>query len=243
MNLLKRDNLFKIFKVTTLFFFLFVVSGAAPKKSNKQIINEQFDRIYSSLEKKDFKGGLKNVFVVLQLDTIIPDETTFFLGLCLSHLDKHQKSQEALLKYIKLAGERGDYFEDAIKELYETNKKLNLAYKTDAMICEALGPLDITSICSRCLGEKTREEDCRSCLGTKLEVCPTCLGQGVVVRFSYYDDHSFCSTCAGKGYVDCTRCQATGKEHTSCTLCNGKGVVHKGRECHYFDSHSDKTKK
>ena len=110
----------------------------------KQIINEQYDRIYASLEKNDFKAGLKNVYVVLQLDTIIPDETTFFLGVCLSRLDKNQKSQEALLKYIKLAGERGDYFEDAINELYETNVKLNVAGKTDEMICKALGPLDLT---------------------------------------------------------------------------------------------------
>ena len=47
MNLLKPDNLFKIFKVSALFVFFILVSSAAPKKSNKQIINEQYDRIYA----------------------------------------------------------------------------------------------------------------------------------------------------------------------------------------------------
>lgn len=217
-----------------MLFLSFFALNKSIAASHSQIIYNNFNSVYAAFERNDYKASLDPLFKILSQDTILPDEATFFLGVALSKMEKHEAGQKALLKYIRLTKDSGDYFMETVNQLIETNTILGVLDKTDRMICDAIGPLEnVFEECPKCHGDKLSDEDCKQCRGSKYEVCPDCLGKGVVVKFSYYDDHSLCKTCEGKGYVSCTRCEGTGHEFRYCSLCLGEGQIKKARECNF----------
>lgn len=225
-----------------MIFLSFFAQNKNAVASHSEVINKNFQTIYAAFERNDYKASLDPLFNILSRDTIIPDEATFFLGVALSKMEKYEAGQQALLKYIRLTKDSGDYFMETVNQLIETNTILGVLEKTDRMICDAIGPLEgVFEECPVCHGEKESDQDCKQCKGSKHEVCADCLGKGVVVKFSYYDDHSLCKKCGGTGYTECTRCEGTGNELRYCSRCSGEGKVKKARECNFVHQKEDEA--
>lgn len=224
-------------KILPLLMFLsFFTHHKSVLGSHSEVINNNFNSVYAAFEKNDYKASLDPLFTIFSQDTILPDEATFYLGVALSKMEKYEAGQNALLKYIRLTKDSGDFFMETVSQLIETNTVLGVLDKTDRMICDAIGPLEgVFEVCPKCHGNKLSDQECKQCKGSKHEVCSDCLGKGVVVRFSYYDDHSLCNKCEGKGYSECTRCEGTGQEFRYCSRCSGEGQIQKARECNFVN--------
>ncbi len=72
--------------------------------------------------------------------------------------------------------------------------------------------------CPDCLGNGDRA--CRTCLGTRRDLCDSCGGQGLTFGFS--GSGVPCAACKRKGFTPCQSCK---KGTTRCFTCSGKGTV------------------
>lgn len=169
---------------------------------------------------------------ILGLNTIIPDEFTYYYGETLLALKKYKLSESFFEKYIKLTDSSGEFMDQTEASLIIVKAKL--AEIEDCDDCDDDGFVVTLEDCHICSGDGKLSGPCGRCDGRGEEICPTCLGEGIeVLRTSFGRRYVPCSTCQEKGYITCQKCQGTKIEHHLCDACKGVGKLEtKKRKVH-----------
>jgi hypothetical protein len=199
---------------------------------NKAKIEDILIKIKSNYNQKNDQKVLQNVYQLYSIDTILPDESAFFLGYALYKFNHLEKSKNAFLRYIDLTKEQGNYFDSTvyfINKIDEKQKEYDTSY---CDVCKQLGPLDETITCTKCTGVGFHTQNCTRCNGTGQEVCPRCLGVGYE-RYQDAFQNNFvpCQLCNRSGIIYCQKCDGNKTIKDMCSKCGGEGNTSKDRVC------------
>lgn len=218
-------------KITLLLLLVIILKVPIQAQRSALIKNQIIPEIENALEQDNTSNLIKWVSKLYLQDTILPDESAYFLGTALFKSNKPNESKIAYLRYIDLTKEKGKYFLSTVDFVNKIDKELKQEDQ-QCDICKVLGPLTDIDTCNICKGYGKLKDDCSRCNGIGRESCPTCFGTGFErIPSGFQINFLPCTTCNRNGYIDCISCEGTKKEVQFCENCNGNGVSPKPRQC------------
>ena len=188
-------------KILFLSILLLVFSkvGAATKS---EVLLKKTSNASVAYQAGDYSGLVEPVYSVFELDTILPNEIAFYYGALMFHYSHNNQAETSLLKYIKVSGKEGEYYEDALEILrlihpYKKPKE----YLPKEFVEEEVKDSEIAEEVDVPMGV----EDGVPCEeGSEFAICPLCYGEGVKVSVgSFGKIYRTCPKCHGKGVVKC----------------------------------------
>lgn len=240
-NALKNIDLSKFATKTVVIFLLMSSHIFYAQRIESLVVN-----IKEAIKTDNDSLLLKNVNMLYASDTILPDESAYYLGYTLLRFSEFKSSKRALLRYVDLTKESGVYLDSTINILNRIDTLLGQYAHDNCGICRILGPLEEVDTCNVCAGGGILVKDCHRCQGVGREVCPVCRGSGFQTQQTqFFVNYVTCRTCNGVGQVECSSCQGTKTEKSACESCSGIGLKNKARVCTHrdFDIPESKTEK
>ncbi len=149
----------------------------------------------------DYNKMVEPIHTSFELDTILPNNVSFYYGALMFHYNHNNQAETGLLKYLTLDGKDGEYYEDAlaILKLIHPYKEPN-EYLPKELIERKEGDIEIAEEVDIPLGV----EEGVPCDGGEFAICPLCFGEGVKVSVgSFGKVYRTCPKCHGKGVVKC----------------------------------------
>lgn len=222
-------------KLLLLPILLFILMAFGPKKKmpHQVTVGILMDSIQTATDQKDFDAAIFPLRDLFRRDTILPDESTYYLGWVLYEQKRDRGSLRALLKYVELTGDSAAHFDHSIEMIYELSHRLYPTITHTCPVCRQLGPLDETVDCELCQGEGVTDKPCLTCRGHGELLCSHCKGNGVVVKSGQYlgQQYALCTHCQGDGAIDCPNCDEDHNHLGTCHKCAGTGQYPKQRVC------------
>ena len=225
--------------VTTLFFSSICFSGIAqPGMPDTFIYDPDVVALISSakelMSEGDYEGANKMFRRALATKKTLPTDMSYFFAETLFIINQFQNSKNFIDKYLKLAGQGGDYYDEALKLQTLLTDRFNEI--RDCELCNLSGYRFVT--CDNCHGEGESTEVCYQCKGHGLTTCPKCTGMGVLISFNSLGQRQYesCSLCESKGYVVCTVCHGEKTLSGTCTVCLGTGHKVSSQICNHQDT-------
>ena len=211
-----------------LIFFLF--SGLLSTAQDPNFpIQQQFDpevetliaQARQQMEANDFEGANVTFRRALATKKVLPTSMSYFFAKTLFVIHQNQNAKNFVEKYIELAGQGGDYYEDAVRlrDLIDDEFKAI----EECKFCNLSGYRYAT--CENCNGLGQTVELCHKCYGNSPVMCPKCIGRGVVITSTTFGEkvYASCDRCEAKGYIDCPVCQGAKEIAERCSVCLGTG--------------------
>ena len=155
----------------------------------------------------------------LATNKVLPTNLSYYFAETLYQIRQYQNSINFVDKYLELAGQGGDFYEEAIylKGLIEQE----FVAIRECHRCNSFGYRLVP--CQRCASTGIEQGACFECRGKGQTLCPKCTGKGVYITLDKFNQQLFetCSRCAGDGAIVCSVCQGARVITTSCTRCLG----------------------
>jgi len=162
---------------------------------------------------------------VFKMNTLLPDEICYFYGKTLFELGKFPQGKSFIEKYIRLKGESGEHYLDALQLQSDLEKKTD---PTANQQCEKI----VKDTCHLCHGSGTALQSCTRCEGHGKIICDLCKGNKVNIEMTSFGDRYFtCSRCDGAGIILCPVCDNTKLEKRKCVNCWGRKFAYYKRKC------------
>ena len=169
----------------------------------------------------DYEGANVTFRQALATKKVLPTSMSYFFAKTLFVIHQNQNAKNFVEKYIELAGQGGDYYEDAVRLL----ELINAEFKAieECKFCNLSGYRYTT--CENCGGAGETIEDCYKCHGNSPIMCPKCIGRGVVITVTSFGEkiYTSCDRCQSKGYIDCPICNGEKEISGRCSVCLGTG--------------------
>ncbi len=155
----------------------------------------------------------------LATNDVLPTNLSYYFAETLFHIKQFQNSKNFVVRYIKVAGQGGDFYDEAtflktqiereFREIKECNYCNNFGYRL----------ID----CVRCNSSGIETLECPQCRGTGHTICTQCTGRGVVITVDKFGQNLYetCSKCSGVGITICDRCHNYKIISRTCSLCLG----------------------
>lgn len=212
-----------------LFFIFLLFGGAVFGQDPNFPVQEQFDeevlalfeKARAQMEADDYEGANATFRKALATKKVLPTSLSYFFAKTLFVIHQNQNAKNFVDKYIELAGQGGDYYDEALtlKNLIEQE----FQDIKDCQLCNLSGYKYIT--CDNCKGVGETVELCYKCNGNSPVMCPQCIGRGVVITTKAFGEkiYNSCTRCESKGYIDCPICHGKKEISGRCSVCLGTG--------------------
>jgi len=209
---------------------LFLFTGLASFAQDPDFpIQQQFDpevealitRARQQMEANDFEGANASFRRALATKKVLPTSMSYFFAKTLFVIHQNQNAKNFVEKYIELAGQGGDYYEEAIRLRDLIDAEFKAIEECD--LCNLSGYR--YTICDNCEGLGQTVEVCYKCYGNSPIMCPQCIGRGVVITTTKFGEkiYSSCNRCESRGYIDCPVCHGEKEISGRCSICLGTG--------------------
>lgn len=169
----------------------------------------------------DYEGANATFRRALATKKVLPTSMSYLFAKTLFVIHQNQNAKNFVEKYIDLAGQGGDYYEDAVRLL----DLINAEFKAieECQFCNLSGYRYTT--CENCRGVGETIEDCYKCHGNSPIMCPKCIGRGVVITVTSFGEkiYTSCNRCESKGYIACPICNGEKEIKGRCSVCLGTG--------------------
>lgn len=222
------NTVFKI--IFLLLIFSFSKSFAQRPLIDKDVM-ALMDKAKSEIQQQTYKKANSTFREMLATKKVMPTDMSYLFAETLYAIDQHENSKNFLNKYLKLTGEAGNYYEQAIqlKTLLE-NKEHEI---TDCSFCNVKG-YELVS-CQLCEGIGTLTATCHYCKGAGKTACQTCYGEGVLITKNKFgkNEYESCPTCHTTGFTSCPVCLGKKVLETQCPDCIGSGNVASKKICEH----------
>ncbi|MEN8250736.1 MAG: hypothetical protein ABFS32_17515, partial [Bacteroidota bacterium] len=136
-------------------------------------------------------------------------------------IHQNQNARNFVEKYIELAGQGGDYYDDAL-----TLKNMIDEQFEEIKSCEYCNLSGYRyKVCDNCNGLGHTVDVCYNCKGHGHLLCPNCIGNGVKITLNQFGEkmYSSCEICNSKGYIVCPVCSGEKEISGKCKICLGTG--------------------
>ncbi len=204
--------------VGALLFFFAAYTNISAQVAKDSLVSVYFNAAKTKIVEEKYDDANSYFKKIFALKSPVPDELAYYYGYNLLKLKKYVQSREAILKYIKLKGEKGTLYTEALSAL-------------DELDCAETGYKEVEVECDLCHGD-TLIIECSRCRGIGKEVCPICGGTGVAVSAGNFGtNYHTCHRCNGNKIVTCSVCDGLGKVMEICRKCRGKGKVKEKKKC------------
>jgi len=169
----------------------------------------------------DYESANKIFRKALATKKVLPTDLSYYFAQTLFVIHQYQNSQNFIDKYIELAGQGGNHYDEAV----QLKKLLSKEFKEirACKYCNLSGYRYIT--CDNCNGTGISTEVCYNCKGNGVVTCPKCMGNGVIVTFNSFlgKQYTACDLCDTKGYIICPVCHGEKTLTGTCSVCLGTG--------------------
>ncbi|MCP4520298.1 MAG: hypothetical protein GY827_01155 [Cytophagales bacterium] len=192
-------------KYYLLFFPLLFLLGVTNKKLDKgQQIEGELVKVRIAYKAEKIKDCVVPLQKIIKVDTILPNEVSFFLGITLFEYKNFDASEKALLRYLKLTNAKGKHFEVTgilLKEIW-SKKKID-----KCRLCVEYPALSEILDCKECIQEDIalKQKIKEDCLENGMALCDVCEGEGILMRTGPLGNvlYRTCHKCHGEGYIPC----------------------------------------
>ena len=163
----------------------------------------------------------------------LPTEMSYLFAETLFVINQFQNSKNFVDKYIELAGQGGDYYEEAIKLQELLNGRFDQIRTCN--LCNLSGYRYVT--CDNCQGIGKTTEACYQCKGHGLTTCHKCIGKGVLITLNSLGQRKYesCDLCDSKGYLECNLCHGEKTLSGACSVCLGAGQKVSSQICNHVE--------
>ena len=203
-----------------LFFFFFLCVSMA---SYAQIPETEVEQYYKEgvelFNQENYKAANIAFRRALATNEVLPTNLSYYFAETLFHVKQYQNSKNFADRYIKVAGQGGDFYNEAVF-LQEQIDGEFLAIK-ECHRCNNFGYRLIA--CVRCNSTGIETLECPQCRGTGNTICSQCTGRGVVISVDKFGQNRYetCPKCSGEGVTICDRCHNHKIIARICSLCLG----------------------
>ena len=204
-----------------LLLFLTITSTFSQSSSDKQFVKKLMNQAKKEMKAENYDAANRTFRKLLNSHKILPDELSYLFAETLYMIGQYENSHNFLDKYKKLTQKAGDYYEQSIQldELLDDKLK-------EIVMCRICDKKGYTlRVCHNCNGSGHTIENCNYCKGTGISSCMVCLGEGVIITATEFDNKSYktCLNCQAKGHVACPVCEGSRQIDNSCSVCLGTG--------------------
>ncbi len=183
------------------------------------LVNVYFSSAKKYMESKKYDSAHAQFKVLFKLKSIIPDDAAYYYGLNQLYRKQYKQAQQGFEKYIKLRGEKGNYFDSSVFYIAKAQ-------------CLEKGYVEEKEECTLCHGTGHSKIKCLKCKGVGKEYCSVCSGSGVIIsRGNMGDSYQKCYKCEGTGVTLCSVCHGTTFQDGDCPQCKGNGFILIRKEC------------
>jgi hypothetical protein len=216
--------------VRYIIIILLLVSGIGVLAQDPNFpLQQQFDpdvealvsQARQQMANNDYEGANITFRKALATKKVLPSSMSYFFAKTLFVIHQNQNAKNFVKKYIELAGQGGDYYDEAVSLLKLIEDEFKAIEECD--LCNLSGYRYAT--CENCNGLGQTVEVCHKCYGNSPIMCPKCIGRGVVITMNSFGEkiYSSCDQCGSKGYINCPVCQGEKEIAGRCSVCLGTG--------------------
>lgn len=169
----------------------------------------------------------------LATNDVLPTNLSYYFAETLFHIRQIQNSKNFVDRYIKIAGQGGDFYNEAI----HLQSQIDDAFQAikECHRCNNFGYRLIS--CVRCDSSGVETIECPECRGTGNTICSQCTGRGVLITTDKFGQNRYetCPKCEGEGITICERCHNHKEITRTCTLCLGTKLRPTSIICNHED--------
>lgn len=184
-------------------------------------VKELVEKAKLQMSQEDYEGANATFRQALATKKVLPTDMSYFFAKTLFIIHQNQNALNFVDKYIQLAGQGGDYYDEAINLKNLINRSFeeikNCSY------CNLSGYRYVS--CDNCNALGYTTDICYNCRGNSPIMCKKCIGRGVIITTTAFGEHIYdsCDKCNSKGYVECPVCHGEEVLSGRCNVCLGSG--------------------
>jgi hypothetical protein len=204
-------------------FLFFVAIVSFTSSSFAQITVSEVDQYYnegvSLFKDANYKAANIAFRSALATNEVLPTNLSYYFAETLFHIRQFQNSKNFVDRYIKIAGQGGDFYEEAL--FLQTQIEAEFLAIKECYRCNDFGYRLIP--CIRCNATGIETLECPQCRGTGYTICSLCTGRGVIITVDSFGQNKYetCPKCGGEGVTICDLCHGDKVITRTCTLCLG----------------------
>ncbi|QSE96194.1 tetratricopeptide repeat protein [Fulvivirga lutea] len=158
------------------------------EQMRKVKITKLMDEGIDFMENEQYEEANDKFKEVLATARVIPTDLTFFFGKNSFHLGKYEQSIDWLNKYIELKGTTGQYYQECVNLLDQSNKAFLIVKEQERKEAKQILASNYQIDCGP----------------SGKVVCPVCSGNGVIIqRGAFGDIYKTCPYSDEHGYLTC----------------------------------------
>lgn len=194
-----------------------------------QTLDDMIGQGKEAMKRGDYEEANLIFRKILTSNKPIPSAFCYYFAETLYQIRQFQNSKNFIEKYFELSGTTGEFYEETMA----LNEKITveLAAIKSCPLCNDHGY--IWEECDHCKGQGDILDTCHYCKGGGKIICPTCMGEGVVIQRNVFNANEYrsCHKCNGAGVLVCPVCHGEKEVSSPCPQCNGLGVIGSSRLC------------
>ncbi len=181
------------------------------------------------MQQQNYKKANSTFRKMLATKKVMPTDMSYLFAETLYAINQNENSKNFLTKYLKLTGEAGNYYEQALQLKTLLEKKESEIMDCD--LCDTKGYELVT--CPLCEGKGLLTATCYYCKGAGKTACKTCHGEGVLITKNKFgkNEYESCPTCHTTGFTTCPVCLGKKVLESQCPDCIGSGKIPSQKIC------------
>ncbi len=204
---------------TVVFLVCALLTTSAFGQMNVKEVTRLYNEGVQHFNNGEYQSANGSFRKALATNQVLPVNLSYYFAETLYYIKQYTNSRNFVERYIKIAGQGGDFYDEAvhlksrIDEEFVNIKKCNY--------CNNFGYR--LEPCNHCDSTGIETTECPQCKGTGNTLCPKCTGKGVVITVDAFNQNHYetCDKCAGEGVIVCERCIGEQIISRVCTYCLG----------------------
>jgi len=213
------DKFVVIFACMRSIIILLLISNFAFGQINVRDVEMYYKEGVELFDATQYKAANIAFRKALATNDVLPTNLSYYFAETLFHIKQFQNSKNFVDRYVKVAGQGGDFYDEAT--FLQTQIKGEFQAIKECNYCNNFGYRLID--CVRCSSSGIETLECPQCRGMGHTICSKCTGRGVLITLDKFGQNRYetCSKCEGEGITICDRCHNHKVISRTCSLCLG----------------------
>ncbi len=205
-------------RIATILFCSFL-STSTFGQMNQSEVKKYYNEGVQHFTDGNFKAANGSFRKALATNDVLPVNLSYYFAETLYHIKQFTNSKNFVDRYIKVAGQGGDFYDEAVN--LQSQLKIEFINIRNCNYCNNFGYR--LEDCDYCDATGIETTECPQCKGTGNTLCPKCTGKGVVITVDAFNQNHYetCDKCDGDGVIVCERCLGEKEITRVCTYCLG----------------------